>query len=110
MRRERDREALIVTEHFTDTQRTILLAMSAHETGLAIFTGSGSRRLGFGIREHANGGIIFRVYGSPEFFLRSRGLIKQRSRIKTPDRYWYTLTERGRDAAAEIRRKMKVGR
>lgn len=87
-----------MTEKLTRMQRDILSAMKIDGVGLAAFTGEKSRRYGFGIMAAKHGGIIVRAYGTPEFFLKSRGLIELHER-NVPG-YWYRLTDAGRNAVS----------
>lgn len=77
----------------TKMQRKILTAM---RDGPAAFTGEKARKHGFGIFEGKHGGVIIRAYGTPEWFLKSRGLIEQSPR-NVPGS-WFRLTEQGRVA------------
>jgi len=84
----------------TKMQRQILKALADDTTGVAAFTGEKARKMGFGIFQAKHGGIIIRAYGTPSFFLESRGLIQRRER-NVPG-YWYSLTEAGRQAVARM--------
>lgn len=85
-----------MTARLTKMQRRILLAMKQDEIGFAAFTGEQSRRYGYGEAQARHGGIIFRAYSHPEYFLKQRGLIEPHDR-NVPGR-WYRLTDVGRGA------------
>jgi hypothetical protein len=80
----------------TIMQRRILGAMVEDSLGFAAFTGERSRVDGFGILPAKHGGIIVRAYGTPEIFLRQRGLIEPCER-NVPGR-WYRMTTTGYSA------------
>lgn len=79
----------------SDMQNKILRAM-LDNGGLAMFTGEGSRRFGFGIFLMP-GGIIIRAFGTPEYFLRHRGLIEVAEHPRKVGAC-YKLTGKGRTA------------
>lgn len=76
-------------------QNKILRAMLDNEK-LATFTGEGSRRFGFGIFS-MYGGIAIRAFGTPEWFLKHRGLIEVAEHPRQAG-VWYKLTDKGRTA------------
>lgn len=85
---------------YTPTQRRILRTMLLNE--FAAFTGEGSRRNGFGIFPAKAGGSIICCYGTPEAFLKMRGLIEVCER-DAPG-CWWRLTAAGKVAASGMQR------
>jgi hypothetical protein len=83
-----------MTDRLTPMQSKILAAMRADETGFAAFTGEAARKFGFAILQAKHGGIIIRAYGTPEYFLKARGLIERVER-NVPGN-WYKLTAAAR--------------
>lgn len=81
-------------ERLTKMQRDVLTAMASGE--LAAFHGEQSRVLGFGVYPARSGGIVIRAYQTPQWFLKGRGLIRERSR-NVPG-VWYEITDAGRAA------------
>lgn len=81
---------------FTLTQKLILRAMFSGEP--TMFTGHNARRNGFSIYKTVDGKeIVVRCYGTPQYFLKERGLIELVD-YDMPG-YWYGLTDKGRAEA-----------
>lgn len=86
----------------TPMQIKILRAIAENDLGYAAFNGANSRRLGFGVWQHREGGIVIRAYGIPEWFLHSRKLIEPVDRNILGA--WFRLTDTGRAAVEKAGR------
>lgn len=84
----------------TPIQKRILWLMRTLEEEFVAPTTTGARKLGFGHWQAAEGGLVVRVYGEPEYFMRSRGWLKHVER--NAQGRWYQITDEGRAVAATI--------
>ena len=84
----------------TPIQRRILWLMRTLDEDFVAATTTGARKLGFGHWLAEEGGLVVRVYGESEYFMRSRGWLEQVERNARGR--WYRITDEGRAVAATI--------
>lgn len=86
----------------TPMQHKILWHIHKEGEEFATCIGDGARRQGFGVTKAAAGGLIFRAYQNPLYFMEGLGWTERVDRNAAG--IWHRLTPKGREVAASLPR------